>query len=72
MKDEPFVYDNFVQTISFDGQRYQVSLPWKEKTLPLADNFELCRQRLDSLLKRLKQIPPHLDEYDPVIGDQLS
>ena len=32
MKDEPSVYDRFVQQISFDGQRYQVSLLWKENT----------------------------------------
>ena len=72
MKDEPSVYDKFVQRISFDGQRYQVSLPWKENAPPLPDNFELCRRRLDSLLRRLKQNPPLLVEYDSVIRDQLS
>ena len=72
MKDEPFVYDKFVQRISFDGQRYQVSLPWKENAPPLPDNFELCHRRLDSLLRRLKQNPPLLAEYDSVIRDQLS
>ena len=71
MKDEPSVYDKFVQQISFDGQRYQVGLPWKENTPPLPDNFELCRRRLDSLLKRLKQNPTLLAEYDSVIRDQL-
>ena len=72
MKEEPSVYDKFVQWISFDGQRYQVSLPWKENTPHLPDNFELCRRRLDSLLRRLKQNPPLLAEYDSVIRDQLN
>ena len=63
MKDEPSVYDKFVQKISFDGQRYQVSLPWKENTPPLPDNLELCHRQLDSLLGRLKQNPQLLAEY---------
>ena len=72
MKDEPSVYDKFVQQISFDGQRYQVSLPWKENAPPLPDNFELCHKWLDSLLRRLRQNPQLLTEYDSVIRDQLS
>ena len=68
-KDEPSVYDKFVQQISFNGQRYQVSLPWRENT---PDNLELCHRRLDSLLQRLKQNPQLLTEYDSVIRGQLS
>ena len=30
MKEEPSVYEKFTQQISFDGQRYQVCLPWRE------------------------------------------
>ena len=44
IKNEPSVYDKFVQQILFDGQRYQVSLPWKENTPPLPDNLELCHR----------------------------
>ena len=72
MKDEPSVYDKFVQQISFDGQRYQVSLPWKENTPPLPDNLELCHRQLDSLLRRLKQNPQLLAECDSIIRDQLN
>ena len=72
MKDEPSVYDKFVQQISFNGQRYQVSLPWKENTPPLPDNLELCHRQLDSLLRRLKQNPQLLAEYDSIIRDQLN
>ena len=49
-----------------------MSLPRKENTPPPPDNFELCHRRLDSLLRRLKQNPPLLAEYDSVIRDQLS
>ena len=31
-REETSVYDKFVQQISFDGQRYEVGLPWKENT----------------------------------------
>ena len=47
--------------LTFDGQRYQVSLPWKENTPPLPDN-----------LRKLKQKPQLLAEYDSIIRDQLS
>lgn len=32
-RDETSVYDKFVQQITFDGQRYEVSLPWTPTTL---------------------------------------
>ena len=72
MRDEPSVYEKFVQQISFDGQRYQVSLPWKDYHPPLPDNLELCRRRLSGLLRRLKQNPQLLSEYDSVIKDQMN
>ena len=71
MKNEDSVYQKFTQKISFDGQRYQVSLPWKDDHPPLPNNQEMCRRRLIGLLKRLRQNPPLLAEYDSVIKDQL-
>ena len=72
VKEESSVYEKFVQKIFFDGQRYQVSLPWRENHPPLPDHFELCRKRLTGLLKRLKQTPQLLAEYDAVIRDQMT
>ena len=72
MKNESSVYDKFVQQISFDGQRYQLSLPWKENHSPLPDNLELCHRQLISLLRRLKQNFQLLAEYELVIKDQLG
>ena len=71
-RDEPSVYDKFTQQISFNGERYQVRLPWKETHPPLPDNLELCRRRLTSLLKRLRQNPQLLADYNAVIKDQLK
>ena len=66
------MYDKFMQQIRFDGQRYEVGLPWKEHHPPLIDHFELSRKRLTSLLKRLRQIPQLLSEYDSIMRDQLE
>ena len=38
----------------------------------MPDNLELCCRRLDSLLRRLKQNPQLLAEYDSIIRDQMS
>jgi hypothetical protein len=71
-KNEASVYGKFVQQIRFDGQRYEVSLPWKEHHLPLPDYLDLCRKRLIGLIKRLKQTPQLLKKYDVIIRHQLD
>ena len=72
VKEETSVYEKFVQKIKFDGRRYEVSLPWKEYHPPLPDHQELCRRQLASLLKRLRQTPQLLTEYNAIIQDQLN
>lgn len=69
---ETSVYDKFVQQIRFDGRRYEVTLPWKEHHPHLPDHFDLCRRRLHSLLKRLRQTPQLLREYHTIIQEQLD
>ena len=61
-----------MQQIKFDGQRYEVNLPWKEYHPPLPDHLDLCRKRLANLLKRLRQTPQLLKEYNSIIRDQLD
>lgn len=70
--DESPVHDKFVQSISFNGERYTVSLPWREGHPSLPDHFELCYKRLLGLFKRLKQDPQLLRNYHSVIKDQIS
>ena len=71
-EDETSVYDHFVQQIKYDGQGYEVSLPWKEHHPPLPDHYDLCYKRLANLLKRLRQTPSLLTDYDTTIKDQVS
>ena len=45
--DECSIYDTFEKGILCSGERYQVSLPWKESHLPLPDNYDLALRRLN-------------------------
>ena len=44
----------FNETMLFDGKHYIVRLPWKQDVGLLPDNYQVCKRRLKSLLKRLK------------------
>ena len=70
--NEPAVYDQFLNDITFDGDRYQVKLPFKENHPPLPDNYQLSKTRLESLVRRLKSNPELLKQYDQVIQEQLQ
>ena len=71
LREEHPVQQQFSQKISFERGRYEVHLPWKDSHPPLPDNYDVCRRRLEGLLKRLRQDPERLQQYDAVIKDQL-
>ena len=58
--------------MKFEDGRYKVSIPWKEFHDPLPDNYQLSVNRLYGLLRRLRQDPAILREYDGIIRDQLK
>lgn len=60
--------------IKHDGTRYSVKLPWKPDCSQLPDHYDLCRNRLLSLHKRLKKHSElHVaTEYDSIIREQLK
>ena len=66
------LYETFQEQISFKNNSYEVHLPWKTPHPSLPDNYELSRKRLENLLKRLRQEPEILKEYDSVIKEQLQ
>ena len=66
------VSDQFASTVQMKSGRYEVSLPWREYHDPLPDNYDLSRKRLYGLLRRLKQNPTILREYNAIIHDQLD
>ena len=65
------VYEEFGENVCFKEGRYEVSLPWKEVHDPLPDNYQLSSRRLQGLLRRLRQDPAILKEYDSIIQDQI-
>ena len=62
----------FLENVKFENGRYEVSLPMKECHPVIPDNFSLAKTRLISLLKRLKDQPLILEQYDSVIQEQLK
>ena len=70
--EESSVYEEFTQNVVFQDGRYSVHLPWKSYHPPLPDNFNLCQTRLFGLIKRLRQSPHILREYDNIIQDQIN
>ena len=61
------VYEEFVDNICFNGDRYSVKLPWKEGRDILDSNYELSLSRMKGQVKKLRKEPEILREYDSVI-----
>ena len=59
-----------VEKIKFDGERYQTPLPWKQTHDILPDNYVNSKNRLLSLMKRLRKNPDLFHKYDDVIKEQ--
>lgn len=66
------LYEELRDTIVFRDGRYEVQLPWKTPRRDLPNNYNLSLKRLNGLLRRLKQEPEVLAEYDAVIKMQLQ
>jgi hypothetical protein len=66
------VYEEFKKTTSFDGERYVVRLPWKQKNPPLQNNFLQARQRLSQLMRRLKRNPELAAVYQKTLEEYLK
>ena len=66
------VSDYFASSVKMKGGRYEVSLPWCECHDPLPTNYDLSRRGLTGLLRRLKQSPEILREYNAIIQNQLE
>ena len=71
-KTDKSVYEEFSERIRLVEERYEVSLPWKETHASLPDNHLLSLRRLEGLLRRLKENPTVLQEYDSIIRDQID
>ena len=66
------VPNDFIEDIAFDGQNYQVGLPWKGSSFPVSNGYDTCSRRLQSLHRKLQADPVLLNEYHKIICDQLE
>ena len=64
--------ESFVNEIEFTGDRYSVKLPWKAGHGPIPHNYSTCAARLKNQLKRLKEDPDVLKEYDRITNEQIQ
>ena len=72
IREENEVHEALKDGISFNGERYEVSLPWKESHEPLPINYRNSLKRLKGQIERLKNDPDVLKAYDAVIKEQAA
>ncbi len=65
------VYEEFLESIKYEDNR-EVNLPRKPDHAELPDSYDLSKKRLLGLLKRLRNEPEVLKEYDNVIREQCN
>ena len=59
-------------SVRHNNERYEIELPWKNDSLPIPDNYNLCYNRLKSMHYKLRKTPEVLKEYDDIIQEQLA
>lgn len=64
--------DSFNENVRFNGQRYEVQLPWKENYPTVPSDYELCVNRLRSLQRKLLKEPELMKEYNQIIEEQVN
>jgi len=72
IKEKETVLDTFEKNVTYDDNRYCVTLPLKDKHQTLPDNYELSLARLRNLTKRLYKTPNVLKEYNKIFTEQLQ
>ena len=65
-------HDGFNEQVRFNGQRYEVPLPWRDNHPTISSDYELCVNRLKSLQRKLLKEPELIREYNQIIEEQLS
>ena len=66
------VHKTVIDNILFTGSKYSVGLPWRIGHDPVPLNLANSQARLKSQLKKLKQTPEILEQYDQIISEQLK
>ena len=70
VREDKDIYTEFIDDISYNGERYSVGLPWKIGHKQLPPNFNACFTRLKSQIRKLKNTPTLLNECNKMIEKQ--
>ena len=60
------------ESVNFNGQHYEVAVPWRDGRPMLAPNSSLAKQRLDSTEQKLLKDPELAAAYQGVINEYLE
>ena len=70
IREDNKVHEGLKDTIVFNGERYEVSPPWKKGIGPPLKNYENSMKRPKGQIGRLKDNPDILKTYDAIIKKQ--
>ena len=67
------MHDHFIKSIHLNNERRcETNLPFKENLPVLYDHFDLCKNRLEQLFKKLENDKELLKKYNDVFSEQLK
>ena len=69
--DEKLAWTKVSESVNFNGQHYEVAVPWRDGRPKLAPNSSLAKQRLDSTERKLLKDPELAAAYQGVINEYL-
>ena len=72
IREDDIVHPAFQEEIKFKNGRYNVPLPWREGNFHVPQNKGPAEGRLKAQLKKMRKMPEILEEYDPIIKQQLK
>lgn len=72
LDEEEFWLNEFTKQVKFNGERYQVGLPWNQHKHELPSNYGFALGHLKTTLRRLRERPELLKIYHLTIMDQLN
>lgn len=58
------------KSIEYKDGRYSAKLPWKQDHPPLPSNYDVTKRRTERTIKRLRQEPEIIQQYNEIIADQ--
>ena len=70
--EEKLAFDKVNESIRFDGERYEVAVPWKHERPELPPNRQMAEKRLHTVEKKLMQDEKLAQAYQSVVDDYLS